>query len=56
MLGWSYVSKRGAAGAYFERIESAVATEKKLLAAEEELGDHRRRLIELLRLKPDDTG
>ena len=54
--GWKYVSKLGRTGAYFERIEGAVATEEKLLAAEEELGDHRRRLIELLRLKPDDTG
>ena len=47
--GWKYVSKLGRTGAYFERIEGALATE-------EELWVYRRRLIELLRLKPDDTG
>jgi hypothetical protein len=46
---WSYVSKPGPSGAYFERIEGALPTEG-------ELGVYRRRLIELLRLKQDDVG
>ena len=39
--GWRYVSKRGPAGAYFERIESGLRTQ-------EDLRSYRRRLIELI--------
>ena len=46
--GWSYLSKQRPTGAYFERIEGALPTG-------EELGVHRMRLVELLRLKRDDV-
>ena len=45
--GWSYVSKRGRTGAYFERIEGALPTEDELLM-------HRGRLIELIRRRAED--
>ena len=44
--GWRYISKRGPAGAYFERLEGALPTE-------EELPAHRRRLVELLKRKQE---
>lgn len=43
--GWNYVSKRGPAGGYFERIKGAVAPEGDPWVARE-------RLIELLKSKP----
>ena len=46
--GWRYLSKQRPTGACFERIEGALPTG-------EELGVHRRRLVELLRLKRDDV-
>ena len=40
--GWGYVSKRGAAGAYFERMASVLQTD-------DELGGHREHLVELIK-------
>jgi len=45
-VGWHYVSKRGPAGAYFERVKGASATAEDLRAS-------RRQLIEHLKSKPD---
>jgi hypothetical protein len=47
-VGWSYVSKRGPTGAYFERVEGT------LLPTEDALPMHRGRLIELIRRRAED--
>jgi hypothetical protein len=52
--GWRYVSNRGRTGAYFERIDGGLATEKKLSTIQKQLIEliklqtYRRRLIELI--------
>jgi hypothetical protein len=58
--GWSYTSKRGPTGAYFERIDRALQNEKELPAYRRRLieliklkAEYRRRLIELIKLKAE---